>query len=380
MTRLFHISGWRKLASAAVGDEFLLLPGQQQVEGEGVYFAEGRIPTPTTAEGARGGVAAVVVIEADGAAGWWRTKPALAQRFGRPRTWHTDRKPIACRVLEVGSAEVAGRTVPVLRCAWAFAAKPTTVAPRHNPPKPIANTNFRRWFNGSQVVDADGNPKVLYHGTRSPTDFEVFRTGTIIEDDADEIDVQGSGDPGAYLGPHFAEEPRVASAFALGRAAAWDRSRHVRHGSAGGRVIPVVASLRKVLYFDSEAAMLRWIVEHGESRLVEEEIYAMGEEGDLEVDEDGDVPEDVYASYDVRMAALKRLQGIDADEGNPGEDAAEELGSSARDALLARGFDGVKYRNEIEGGTGWVALVPGTVKSALGNNGNWDRSDPSIVR
>ena len=42
MTRLFHISGWRKLASASVGDEFLLLPGQQQVEGEGVYFAEGR--------------------------------------------------------------------------------------------------------------------------------------------------------------------------------------------------------------------------------------------------------------------------------------------------------------------------------------------------
>lgn len=128
MKRLFHISGWRKLASASVGDEFLLLPGQQQVEGEGVYFAEGRIPTPTTAEGARGGVAAVVVIEADGAAGWWRTKPALTQKFGRPRTWHTDRKPIACRVLEVGSAAVAGRTVPVLLCAWAFAAKPTTVA------------------------------------------------------------------------------------------------------------------------------------------------------------------------------------------------------------------------------------------------------------
>jgi len=31
--------------------------------------------------------------------------------------------------------------------------------------EPIFNDNFRNWFNGSQVVDGQGNPLVCYHGT-----------------------------------------------------------------------------------------------------------------------------------------------------------------------------------------------------------------------
>lgn len=123
MTSLFHISGWPRLSSASVGDEFSLLPGHQAVEGSGVYFAEGAIPPVTTAEGSRSGVSAVVAISAEDASGWWRTKPSLARKFGRLRTWHSDRKSLVCRVVEVGSVDVAGIIVPILFCSWRFATK-----------------------------------------------------------------------------------------------------------------------------------------------------------------------------------------------------------------------------------------------------------------
>lgn len=45
--------------------------------------------------------------------------------------------------------------------------------------QPIAQTeegvrNFWRWFGDSQVVDKNGRPRVVYHGTQSPVDFKAF--------------------------------------------------------------------------------------------------------------------------------------------------------------------------------------------------------------
>lgn len=43
------------------------------------------------------------------------------------------------------------------------------------------NNNFRKWFNGSKVIDKKGNPKIVYHG--SPEDFDIFRKDTYFTDD-----------------------------------------------------------------------------------------------------------------------------------------------------------------------------------------------------
>jgi hypothetical protein len=58
---------------------------------------------------------------------------------------------------------------------------------------------FKAWFGESKVVDAEGKPLVMYHGTRSPQDFNTFRT-----------DSGHNYGPGAYFTP----EARRASGYA----------------------------------------------------------------------------------------------------------------------------------------------------------------------
>lgn len=58
--RLFHVSGFSELADKGVGDSIVLTPGPQGAEGKGVYFSE-NVPRFEAAEGARKGVAAVIV-------------------------------------------------------------------------------------------------------------------------------------------------------------------------------------------------------------------------------------------------------------------------------------------------------------------------------
>jgi hypothetical protein len=58
---------------------------------------------------------------------------------------------------------------------------------------------FKNWFGESKVVDAEGKPLTVYHGTRSPQDFNTFRT-----------DSGHNYGPGAYFTP----EARRASGYA----------------------------------------------------------------------------------------------------------------------------------------------------------------------
>jgi hypothetical protein len=165
MANLFHISGWSRLSHASAGDEFSLLPGHQAVEGRGVYFAEGSIPPMTTAEGSRGGVSAVVAISAESAVGWWRTKPSLSRKFGRPRTWHSDRKSLVCRVVEVGTADVAGTGVPILFCSWRFATKAN---PKKGSAVVVRPRGWKAAGDEARVwLDSLSSPGVVFRGMTS---------------------------------------------------------------------------------------------------------------------------------------------------------------------------------------------------------------------
>lgn len=121
-TRLFHISSYVELKAARVGDEFVLVPGPQGAEGPGVYFSEAMPRSESAAEGTHAkGVAAVLAIDVFSSWGWWRMKPAIARKFGRPRTWHTDGKSLRVRVQERGEIDLGdGVPVRLLVCSWAF--------------------------------------------------------------------------------------------------------------------------------------------------------------------------------------------------------------------------------------------------------------------
>jgi hypothetical protein len=45
-----------------------------------------------------------------------------------------------------------------------------------NNKNPLNNPNFKKWFGDSVIVDENGNPKIVYHGTQSK--FDEFKTDT----------------------------------------------------------------------------------------------------------------------------------------------------------------------------------------------------------
>lgn len=74
--------------------------------------------------------------------------------------------------------------------------------------------NFKRWFGDSKVVNEDGSPKVVYHGTTA--DFDTF-------------DLESSDDGDFGPGLYFTDQPAAANTYAQGD---------------GGRVVPVYLNLR----------------------------------------------------------------------------------------------------------------------------------------
>ena len=67
---------------------------------------------------------------------------------------------------------------------------------------PDTARNFTEWFGDSKVVDADGNPQVVYHGTTA--DFDEFAAGPITK--------SGHGDQ--MSGMYFTPRPAMAELFA----------------------------------------------------------------------------------------------------------------------------------------------------------------------
>ena len=84
---------------------------------------------------------------------------------------------------------------------------------------------FKNWFGESKVVDADGKPLVVYHGTDAP-DFTEFRTKTGY-----------NFGPGAYFTP---EPPRAAE---------------YARTSTGSRIYPVYVSLENPYRVTSDATL-----------------------------------------------------------------------------------------------------------------------------
>ena len=98
---------------------------------------------------------------------------------------------------------------------------------REFPSRPLSSftPEWRAWFSDSKVVDADGNPMVLYHGTTS--DIQEF-----------DPEAPGKFDAGWLgRGSYFTSNPDTASYYASYRLP----------GAAGPNVVPVYVSLQNPL-------------------------------------------------------------------------------------------------------------------------------------
>ncbi len=177
---------------------------------------------------------------------------------------------------------------------------------------------FKRWFGDSKVVDADGKPLVVYHGSRFGG-FSVFMRSA-----------------GGFI--YTTPNADYASRFS--------------GSSDGSAVYPVYVSIKKPL-----------------------DLTHLGERS---------------MSAEEARVELRRL-GVNLDEVRPWEGAPAEsvklygdgpiwrLIREDRFSIAAKnaGFDGIKI-NEGDGEVAWVAFESNQLKSATGNNGNFDPENPDI--
>jgi len=211
---------------------------------------------------------------------------------------------------------------------------------------------FKAWFGNSKVVDKNGSPLVVYHGTTTPEDFSEFSVGEPQAQEHDEYWRAGSGgDPRTFLGSHFAEEARVANKFAGGLYGEREKQ------PEGGRVYPVFLKIENP-YKTSDSGMfdrmMRGNYPHSDV--------------DWELEEDGDI-EETSAKYEsdpeYRAEINERAVSNAAQRDEPDFSLAQEMAADYRANLQKEGYDGIKYTNEVEGGTSWVAFHPAQIKSAI---------------
>lgn len=94
---------------------------------------------------------------------------------------------------------------------------------------------FKRWFEGSKVVDENGNPQVMYHGT--PEDFTVFNTADRLAD-------------GSARNPM---NDNIGAFFTSDRPDAEDFSARNASSSAASNIHDVYLAIKNPLVFEDQA-------------------------------------------------------------------------------------------------------------------------------
>jgi 8-oxo-dGTP pyrophosphatase MutT (NUDIX family)/GNAT superfamily N-acetyltransferase len=238
------------------------------------------------------------------------------------------------------------------------------------------DAKFRQWFQGSKVVDANGNPMPVYHGTRSSVNFDTFSVDgpPQVEDSYEgETTSSGSGwDPTAFLGSHFAEESRVANQFAQGEG--WTKSRYEGESEAP-RVIQVFLRITNPKDFGTESNLHNFIYQ---GKITDDDVLGIGcrvETGynPWEGDDDEEVQKQIeqyYQKYENDQAfrakeneyLMQQYRPMDMED-EMLRNAAYELAMQARHKMEQSGVDGIRYKNEVEGGHAWIAFAPQQIKS-----------------
>ena len=167
---------------------------------------------------------------------------------------------------------------------------------------------FKRWFGDSKVVDENGDPLVVYHGT--PMSFDEFNTFPIF----------------------FTDDAEAAAGYAHGQYAPPEVD-------AGPNVMPVYLSMQNPKTFTAK------------------QLHAL-----IPADED-DVNSIEWSDFD---------------------NLADELEAEGYDGVIIKGV--ADYAGGKGGGRQWraytqyVAFNPTQIKSATGNNGQFDPSNPDITQ
>lgn len=177
---------------------------------------------------------------------------------------------------------------------------------------------FRKWFGKSRVVDSEGKPLVVYHGTAGDFDtFDASRRG------------RATLHATAQLGEFFTAAPRIANEF-VPLVPDYDTPPYTRlRQKTGGNVMPVYLSIQNP-YTGMHLDEFRSLVHRNnpqESKDLHAELIADGYDG-------------IYLRGDPSLEDTM---------------AGDEWSADT-----------------------WISFKPNQIKSAIGNNGNFDPEDNRV--
>lgn len=247
---------------------------------------------------------------------------------------------------------------------------------------------FRRWFGESEVA-TKGVPIVVYHGTRSPFIFNRFHQTRPSEKDRSDEFATRSNDPNTFFGPHFTDDFEVAIKFMIGEYSWIPKTRRDKP-----RVYPVYLSIENPSKYDWESEL-----HYAIARLAFEEGYRLPKDfvNDFLIPEfvsEAGVMTRWCEAVKVRSAADFR-RGMRHDdrfrqtvyefaldtfmEHHIGVHMSKMVAAAKRN-LTKKGYDGIWYANEGEGGDGWIPFHPSQIKSAIANTGAFSSKSQDIRR
>ena len=192
---------------------------------------------------------------------------------------------------------------------------------------------FRRWFGDSKVVDAQGKPLVMYHGTSASEGGDAFTT----------FDTYASNYGLMGMGGYFTADPSVASSYTT------------KGKGTTPTVYQVFLSIKNPLDMDAKADAAAWERQFPGAR---------------EYHEGGDTNESWYRAAEEALS----------DEGVPKWEGAEIM----QDGILAMGFDGITHigggrvKADVVKHRVYITFDPEQAKSATGNNGAFDPDNADI--
>lgn len=208
-------------------------------------------------------------------------------------------------------------------------------------PKTDSNA-FKKWFGDSKVVDADGKPLVMYHGTA--------RSGF------DQFDTYGSNYGLMGQGGYFTDNPDVASEYTEKGAIKMERNGEMPTKG----IYPVYLSIQNPIDMAEKADVSKWSEAFGEY-ISEDSINEMFDNPSNE-------------------SVFREVEEVLSQEGIPDYEGAEII----QNGIRSMGYDGITH---IGGGRVnkdgvrhkvFIAFDPTQIKSIF-NRGTFDANDPRIL-
>lgn len=257
---------------------------------------------------------------------------------------------------------------------------------------------FQKWFGDSKVVDDQGNPLVVYHGTTA--DFDVFNVGSF-----------------------FTQNPSEASAYTFSRDLLKKENQMTKfsivdsNGEHVGKVVDYVGASPQSevdspvdgkIYASDLGVYLR---KDGGWQIFSDLGFETSEISDNDkvalksVDDSANANQqmDEYIEFLNRAYSFAesggRVMPVYLSIKNPYEmtpfeanllgkrlNASDEMIADTIENLKSQGYDGIKTLSDEAAFFGgedvvqWIAFDANQVKSAIGNRGSFDPSDMSILR